>query len=125
VYIENLAVMLTPTLKAKLLLYIASSGAAVSATLIEEKKVEGELTQVHIYFVSEAPSRSKLLYSEIEKMAYTVVMAARKLRYYFKRYKIIVPKSYPIRDMFENREAFERIGKWAAIGSRTPARGGE
>jgi hypothetical protein len=28
--------------------------------------------------------------------------------------KIRVPTSYPLRDMFENREASGRIGKWAA-----------
>ena len=33
--------------------------------------------------ISEALSGSKLLYSEMEKMAYAVVMAARKLRHYF------------------------------------------
>jgi hypothetical protein len=39
-------------------------------------------------------SDSKLLYSEMEKMAYVVVMAARKLRCYFHSYRITVPASY-------------------------------
>jgi len=80
-FIENLAVMTSPSEKAELLLYIASSGAAVIAALVEERLIEGKLKQVPIYFVSEALSGSKLLYSEMEKMAYTVVMASRKLRY--------------------------------------------
>jgi hypothetical protein len=46
-------------------------------------------------------------------MAYAVVMAARKLRYYFQSYEAVVPTSYPLRDMFENREASDRIGNWA------------
>ena len=75
--------------------------------------VEGALTQTPIYFVSEALNGSKLLYSEMEKMAYAVVMASRKLRYYFQSHKIKVPTSFPLRDMFENREASGRIGKWA------------
>ena len=50
----------------------------------------------------------------MEKIAYAVVMAARKLRYYFQSYKIKVPTSYLLRDMFENKEASGRIGKWAA-----------
>ena len=66
-----------------------------------------------IYFVSKALSGLKLLYSEMEKMAYAVVMAARKLWLYFQSFKIKVPTSYPIWDMFENREASGRIGKWA------------
>jgi hypothetical protein len=68
---------------------------------------------VPIYFVSEALNGSKLLYSKMEKMAYAVVMAARKLRYYFQSHKIKVPTSFPLWDMFENREASGRIGKWA------------
>jgi len=94
-YIENLAIMSSPSEKAELLLYIATSGAAVSAALVEERSSEGELKQVPIYFVSEALSGSKLLYSEMEKMAYAVVMASRKFRYYFQSHKIKVPTSFP------------------------------
>ena len=49
----------------------------------------------------------------MEKIAYAVVMALRKLRYYFQSHKIKVPTSFPLRDMFENKEASGRIGKWA------------
>ena len=112
-YIKKLAVMSSLSERAELLLYISTSGAAVSAALVEEHTIEGALTQVPIYFVSEALNGSKLLYSEMEKMAYAVVMAARKLRYYFQSHKIKVPTSFPLRDMFENREASGRIGKWA------------
>ena len=110
-YIENLAIMSNPSEKAELLLYIATSGATVSAALVEERSIEGELKQVPIYFVSEALSGSKLLYSKIEKMAYAVVMASRKLRYYFQSHKIKVPTLFPLRDMFENKEASGKIDK--------------
>ena len=56
----------------------------------------------------------------MEKMAYAVVMAARKLRHYFQSFKIKVPTTFPLRDMFENREASGRIGKWATLLHRTP-----
>ena len=79
-----------------------TSSSAVSAALVEEWIV-----------VSEALSRSKLVYSKMEKMAYAVVMAAKKLRHYFQSFKIKVPTSFPLRDMFENREASGRIEKWA------------
>jgi len=88
-------------------LYIATSGAAVSTTLVEERILEGELKQVLIYFVSEALNGSKLLYSKMEKMAYAIIMASRKLRYYFQSHKIKVSISFPLRNMFENREALE------------------
>ena len=105
--------MTSPTPGAELLLYIATSSSAVSAALVEERMIEGTLKQLPIYFLSEALNGSKFLYSEMEKMAYAVVMAARKLRHYFQSFKIKVPTSFPLRDMFENREASGRIGKWA------------
>jgi len=40
-YIEKLAVMSSSTEKAKLLLYVSTSGAAVSAALVEKRTVEG------------------------------------------------------------------------------------
>ena len=42
-YIENLAIMSSLLEKAELLMYIATSGAAVSTALVEERTVEGAL----------------------------------------------------------------------------------
>ena len=80
---ENLAVTTSLLLEAELLLYIVTSSSAVSAILVKEGMAKGTLKQFPIYFVCEALSGSKLLYSEMEKMAYAVLMAARKLRHYF------------------------------------------
>ena len=59
-YLENLAVMASPTPGAELLLYIATSSSAVSAALVEERMIEGNLNQLPIYFVFEALNGSKL-----------------------------------------------------------------
>jgi ribonuclease HI len=45
---------------------------------------------------------------------YAVLMASRKLRYYFQAYHIIVPSLQPLKDIMRNREATGRIRKWAA-----------
>jgi hypothetical protein len=81
--------------KAELLLYIAATNIAVSAVLVEERKEADALKQFPIYYVSEALSGSKLFYSEMEKMAYAVVMAKRKLRHYFQSHNVSVPHSFP------------------------------
>jgi len=73
---------------------------------VVERTVEGRQKQLLVYFASEALSRSKLFYSELEKIAYAVVMASRKLRHYFEGYK-------PLHDLFHNIEASARISKWA------------
>jgi hypothetical protein len=66
-----------------------------------------------VYFVSEALSGSKLLYSKLEKIAYAVVMATRKLRHYFKAHKLKVLTDQPLNDLFMNKEGSFRIAKWA------------
>jgi ribonuclease HI len=112
-YLEDAAVMTKPSPKAELLLYIAATDTAVSAVLVEERKESDALKQFPIYYVSEALCGSKLFYSEMEKMAYAVVMAKRKLRQYFQSHNVSVPTAFPLRDMFENKESTGRIGKWA------------
>jgi ribonuclease HI len=49
----------------------------------------------------------------MEKMAYTVVMAKRKLQHFFQSHNISVPTAFPLRDIFENKESTGRMGKWA------------
>jgi hypothetical protein len=81
---------------------------------VQEKKEEGKLKQIPVFFASEALSGSKLFYSELEKIAYAVVMAARKLIHYFEGNKIRVITNQPLNDLFTNKEASTRIVKWAA-----------
>jgi hypothetical protein len=105
--------MSKPSPKVDLLLYIVATDTAVSAVLVEERMEADTPKQFSIYYVSEALSGSKLFYSEMEKMAYAVVMAKRKLHHYFQSHNILVPTAFPLRDMFENKESTGRIGKWA------------
>jgi hypothetical protein len=111
-YSENLVVLTSPRDKAKLLLYIAASASAISATLVEENYEEGNLKQVPVYFVSEALAGAKKFYSELENMTCAVVMVVRKLKHYFQSYSITIPTSYPLREILENKESSARIGKW-------------
>jgi hypothetical protein len=73
-----MAILSTPLPSEILFLYVASSKAAVSSALVREADGEKGKYQSPVHFVSEALSGSKLLYSELEKIAYEVVMATRK-----------------------------------------------
>jgi hypothetical protein len=73
--------------------------------LVQEKEGEGKFKQIPVYFASEGLSGSKLFYSELEKIAYAVVMAARKLRHYFDGHRIRVITNQPLNDLFANKEA--------------------
>jgi hypothetical protein len=63
-----------------LLLYVL---ATESAVLVGEQKNEHLKKQVSVYFISEPLSGSKIYYSEIEKIAYAILTAARKLKHHF------------------------------------------
>jgi ribonuclease HI len=113
-YLIDLTTLTPPSSGTPLLLYVAASHSAVSATLVQEKQDGQVKRQAPVYFVSEVLSLSKKNYTELEKVLYAVLMAYRKLRHYFQAYHIIVPSSQPLMDIMRNREATGRIGKWAA-----------
>jgi len=93
---------------------MAASKHAVSAVLVHETSDHRGAVQRPVYYVSEALSGAKLNYTEIEKMAYAVLSASRKLKHYFQIHEIKVPTSQPLGDILKNKEASGRIGKWAA-----------
>jgi hypothetical protein len=50
----------------------------------------GRRKEIPVYFAFKALSGSKIFYSELEKIAYAVIMTARKLRHYFEGHRIRV-----------------------------------
>jgi hypothetical protein len=112
-YIVKMAILSPPLPSEPLFLYVAASKVVVSVVLMREVDSEKGKYQSPVYFVSEALSGSKLLYSELEKIAYTVLMATRKLRHYFEAHKVTVLTDQPLNDLFINKEASSRIAKWA------------
>jgi ribonuclease HI len=75
---------------------------------------EGKLKQIPVYFTSKTLSGSKIFYSELKKIAYAIIMVARKPRHYFEGHRIMVITNPPLNDLFANREASTRIIKWGA-----------
>jgi hypothetical protein len=89
-YLSNLVTLTSPDLALPLLLYIAASPSAVSATLVQERCRKGNTHQCLVYFVSEVLTTSKCNMIELEMIEYTFVMASRKLRHYFEAHKVWV-----------------------------------
>jgi hypothetical protein len=92
-YLIDLTTLTPPSSETPLLLYVATSHAAVSAALVQEKHDGQVKKQAPVYSVSEVLGPSKKNYTELEKVLYAVLMASRKLRHYFQAYHIIVPSS--------------------------------
>lgn len=66
-----------------------------------------------VYYVLEAHQGAKVRYTELENLAYTLLMGSRKLWHYFLAHTITVLTSYPLTLMLRNKDASGRIGKWA------------
>jgi hypothetical protein len=84
----DLATLTSPDPVLPLLLYIATSPSAVSVALVQERIREGKAHQCPVYFVSEVLTTSKCNMTELEKIAYAVIMASSKLRHYFDAHKV-------------------------------------
>jgi hypothetical protein len=108
-YLTKLTTLSKPSPSATLLLYLVASPTTVSAVLVEEKEHENKMKQFPTYFVLEALSGAKINCSKLEKIAYTVVMASRKLKHYFQAHRIKVLSTQPLEALFHNSEAIGRI----------------
>jgi hypothetical protein len=75
-----------------LLLYISCTTHVVSTALVVERPEEEHAYPVHhiVYFISEVLGPSKIRYPQVQKLLYTVLLTARKLRHYFDNHKVIV-----------------------------------
>jgi hypothetical protein len=116
-YLEILPMLSSPEQGQPLFLCVSPTHAVVSGALVVEKETVGKgkvaKQQFLIYFVSVVLIGSKIFHSEMEKICYTVVTSARKLRHYFEVHTIKVLINQPLNDIFGNRDCSRRISKWA------------
>jgi hypothetical protein len=92
-----------------LYLYLAVSPTVVSAALIQEE----DGIQKPVYFVSKALHGAEERYPQIEKLAFALVMASRKLRPYFQAHTIRVLTEYPLRKVMQKLDLSGRLANWA------------
>ena len=90
-------------------MYLAVSATAVSVALIRE---EGK-KQLPVYYVSQAFQGAKSGYPRIEKIAFALIVALRKLRQYFQANPFLVMTDQPIRKSMNRPEAARRMVQWA------------
>ena len=93
----------------KLQLYVSASAQTVAAVLISEK----DKVQQPIYFVSHILNPAEARYSLIEKVAYAVLIAARKLRPYFDAHTIQILTNFPLEKALQKMDTAGRLLRWA------------
>jgi hypothetical protein len=74
-------VLVAPSKKEPLLLYIAATHQVLSTTLVVERSEEGKAHGVQrpVYFIGKVLSPTKQRYPHYQKLAYSVFTTARKL----------------------------------------------
>ena len=96
--------LLSPSqLGEELFLYLAVSSVAVSATLVREE----DKVQKLVYYTSRALQGAEERYPPMEKLTFTLVTAARKLKSYFQAHTVIVLTGKPLRRAMSNPKTTE------------------
>ena len=97
-------ILVRPTYREPLLLYIAATTQVFSATLVVEREEERHALKVQcpMYFISEALSNSKTRYPQIQKLMYTVLIIKRKLHHYFESHPVTVVTSFPLGEVIQS-----------------------
>ena len=88
-----------------LYLYLAVLVTAMSAALVREE----DKTQLPVYYVSQAFQGVEAKYPMIEKIAFALIVASRKLRPYFQANPILVMTDQPIKKSMNKTKAVGRM----------------
>ncbi|KAL0303251.1 UNVERIFIED_CONTAM: Retrovirus-related Pol polyprotein from transposon opus [Sesamum radiatum] len=108
-YLTSLPLLTKPKEGEHLYLYLATSQGAVSAVLT---RAEARSHQP-VYYVSKTLQGAEERYPPIEKLAFSLVVAARKLRHYFQSHPVVVLTNYPLKQVLAEPNISGRMVKWA------------
>ena len=85
-YLRSPLLLTVPNMGEELILYLSISPTTVSVVLIREE----DKVQKPVYYVSKILIGAETKYLKIEKLAYALLIAARKLHHYFQAHPITV-----------------------------------
>ena len=102
--------LLSPSqLGEELFLYLAVSPATVNAALVREE----DKVQKPMYYASRAFRGAEERYPPMEKLAFALVIVARKLKPYFQAKMVIVLTDKPLRWAISNPKVAGQLALWA------------
>ncbi|XP_042441279.1 uncharacterized protein LOC122026610 [Zingiber officinale] len=107
VYLNSLPVLAKLVAREALRVYLSSTEYAVGSALV---RPDGE--EQPVYFLSHILKDAESRYTGLEKLAFKLVLAARRLRPYFLVHPIVVMTNSPLGRVLLNPEASGRLIKW-------------
>jgi hypothetical protein len=108
-YLINPLLLSRPNEGEILYLYLAVSPSAVSSTLVREDSGVQKL----VYFTSKALHGAEERYPRIEKLAFSLIVLARRLRPYFQAHAIRVLTEYPLKKILQKSDLSGRLVNWS------------
>ena len=108
-YLTTVPLLSPSVLGEELYPYLAITPHAISLALIRE---EGRV-QKPVYYTSRALRGAEARYPQIEKLAFTLITASRKMRHYFQAHVINVMMDHPLKKAMNKLEAAGRLIQWA------------
>ena len=90
-------------------MYLAVTPHAVSLALVREEWKKQKL----VYYTSRVLRGVEGRYPQIEKLAFALIMASKKLRHYFQAHVINVMIDHPLKKAMNKLEAVGRLMQWA------------
>jgi ribonuclease HI len=92
-----------------LYLYLAISPSAISSALVRK---DSEI-QKPVYFTSKALHGAEERYPRIEKLAFALIVSARRLKPYFQAHAIRVLTEYPMKKILQKPNLSGRLVNWS------------
>ena len=108
-YLSEPPLLVTPKGLEDLSLYLAVSDHAVSSVLVRQEHTEHQ----PIFYTSQTMTSAQTRYLPLEKLAWALVSASRKLRPYFQNHTIIVLTEFPLKSLLRKSDLSNRVSKWA------------
>ncbi|KAL0390997.1 UNVERIFIED_CONTAM: Gag-Pol polyprotein [Sesamum calycinum] len=108
-YLVSPHLLTKPETGETLYLYLEVSENVVSSVLVRQENREHQL----VYYVIKVLQGAEPRYSQIEKLALSLVIAARKLRPYFQSHQVTVLTNHHLKQLLATPKLSGRMVKWA------------
>ena len=107
---KNLPLLSTSVEGETLYMYLSATDEAVSLALVRMMKTGH---QNLVYYTSKVLHEAEVRYPRLQKLIYSLIVVAKRLRPYFQAHSIVVLIDQPLKAILMSPDTFDRVAKWA------------